>query len=93
MSTEPTSEGKRLIDEWQAAVKELEARKRLINSLECHMHNARNALGKWLMPIDAKDGEQFCIWYGDSLITATAPTRNHSSDYDVQIRSRGRALR
>lgn len=86
---EVTSKGKAHIDRWRAALSSLESAKSGLNRAECEVANATNALGKWLLPDDAKHGEQFCVWHGDSLIAAT---KVGDHDYAVTVRSRGRSL-
>ncbi len=89
MNDDVTREGKDHIERWQRAVAELAAAKGAVNRADCELSNATNALGKWLMPNDAKEGEKFCVWYGDSLIAAESKG-NHS--YTVTVRTRGRSL-
>lgn len=87
---EPTADGKRLIDAWMGTEQEIDALKRNLSGAECRRSNAINALGKWMMPEDAKDGEVFCVWYGDSLISVTP--RNNKMDFEIKIRKRGKSL-
>jgi hypothetical protein len=82
------SEGTRLIDRWRKSQEQLDRAKSAVTKAECEVSNAQNELGKWLTPADAKNGEQFCVWHGDSLITAT----KDQSNYKVEIRKRGKSL-
>lgn len=83
-----TNEGKQLIDRWRNSQKRLDDARQAVIRAECDLSNSRNELGKWLTPEDALNGEQFCVWYGDSLITATKDQTN----YKVDIRKRGKSL-
>jgi Ni,Fe-hydrogenase III large subunit len=51
-----------VIEAWRLSEKRVEDLKRLLNTAECDRSNARSALGKLLVPVDAKDGEHFHIW-------------------------------
>lgn len=86
-TTQPTDEGKRLIDRWVAARDAKKRAEDALNREQCEVANSTNALGKWMCPPDARDGETFCVWYGDSLI---AVTRKDEHTFDIVIRSRGR---
>ena len=92
MSTEPVSEGKRLVEAWQEAERHFESLKMQLQTAEGHFHNARNALGKWLMPHDAARGEMFSIWYGNSLITAKMDLTSERN-FSVSVRKRDKDLR
>jgi len=81
--------GKALIDAWVTSKENTKSASSLLNSRECAEANARNELGKWLMPDDAKPGEKFSVWYGDSLIEVTVT----NGDPDIRIRTRGKSLR
>ncbi len=89
MADDVTHEGKAHIERWQRAVTQLADAKSAVNRADCELSNSTNALGKWLTPDDAKEGEKFCVWYGDSLIAAESKG-NHS--YAVTMRKRGRSL-
>ena len=86
---EPTKDGKDYIDRWTAAQEEVRRCKSSLNSAECEMSNSTNALGEWMMPNDAKNGEKFCVWYGDSMIQVV---KQVNGDYDITVRARGKAL-
>lgn len=88
MSNDVTSEGERLIKAWEGAIEDERRAKSALNSAECHLANSKNALGKWLVPSDAKEGEKFCVWYGDSLIQAELV---RMGEYKLSIRSRGKS--
>lgn len=70
MSNDVTREGREHIERWQRAVTKLADAKSAVNRAECELSNSTNALGKWLAPDDAKEGEKFCVWHGDSLMQA-----------------------
>jgi len=59
---------------------------RKVSRESCAANNARNALGKWLMPYDAKVGEKFSVWHLDSLIEVTVT----NGDPELRIRTRGK---
>lgn len=86
---QPTSEGKRLIDEWIGAQEhERQCRSALIRA-ECDRVNAMTALGKWMCPDDAKAWEKFCVWYGDNLIQVTVIDKVNAN-FEVTVRTRGK---
>lgn len=85
-----TAEGDRLVKEWSLAQKRLERAKSELLSAECALVNTTNALGKWLMPPDAKQEEKFSVWYVDSLIQVEKLGNVTSNDYKVELRYRGR---
>ena len=87
---EPTSEGKNHIDRWLAAQEQLRRCKSSLNSAECEVSNSTTELGKWMMPNDAKDGENFYVWYGDSIFQVV---KKPNGDFEITVRTRGKALR
>lgn len=87
MSNDVSREGAQLIETWQRAVKDLADAKQAEIRASCALSNAKNALGKWLTPHDAKVGEVFCVWQGDSLIAAE---NKGNYDYNITVRTRGR---
>ena len=91
----PTPEGQRLIEAWLHAGERVRQAQSERNSAECNLANAQNALVRWMLPDDAKTGEQIAVWHGDSLIQVTVPERNGSTwnDAKVTVRKRGRSLR
>ncbi len=89
-STDVTDEGKLLIDTWLDCQTNLERARSAVNSADCALSNAKNALGTWLCPTDANLGETFCVWYGSSLIQATFVS---CGTYEITVRKRGRGLR
>lgn len=64
---EPTRRGM-MIDSWQRAIERVRSAERELLRAECALTNARNELGKWMMPDDAKEGEKIGVWHGASLI-------------------------
>ncbi|MEM6503920.1 MAG: hypothetical protein AAF711_00485 [Planctomycetota bacterium] len=82
---EPTSEGKRHIERWERSLQEVRRLKRELNKAECEVSNSTNALGKWLMPNDARVGEVIGVWNGNEIITAKKKDENN---YDVDKRKR-----
>lgn len=88
-SNQPTDEGKRHVDRWREAQTDLSTAKSRLSTAECELANATAALGKWMCPADAKVGEKFCVWYGDSLIEVELSV---TGSYKVSARNRGRSL-
>ncbi len=63
MSNEdPENPTHRLVEDWLRATQEIERIKSDLNAAECRMHNAENALGKRLAPIDMEDDEEIGLW-------------------------------
>lgn len=90
MSDKVTTEGSDLIKKFiqsdlhvQKLVKQLEEAK--ANKVECEQN-----LGTWLTPGDAVDGENFCVWFGDSLVRATVCMTGPK--FRIHIRKRGESL-
>ena len=81
------SDGKHLIESYLACEREVAHAKSRLNSAECDMANAKNALGKWLCPTSAVDGEKFCVWHCGHLIEAV---REDQNTYKITIRERAR---
>jgi len=95
MENDVTAQGRQHIDRWLRATENLASANKAVSSAECEVANATTALGKWLLPEDAKIDEQFCVWFGDSLIAAVRPnaTLPGGSEYIVTIRKHGKSLR
>ena len=86
-------EGELLVKQWQDAKHEVKRICSMLNTSECGYMNATNALGKWMLPGDAKPGESFSIWYRDALITVKqiiGGEGNGNIDYAITVRSRGK---
>jgi hypothetical protein len=79
------------IKRWADAEATLIRHKKQVSASEVELTNANNDLGKFLMPDDAKDGEVFSIWYGDSLITVQKDG-GPRLDYKITVRQRGKAI-
>jgi len=77
-----TQKGRRLIDNWFAAQKRCEAARLEVTRAELDFSNCSEELSKWLKPDDAKSGETFCVWHGDSLIQVR--------DEIISIKTRGK---
>lgn len=58
-----------LVETFEGVLARVERARHELNSAECALSNARNALARWLIPAEAKPGEQFNIWYGNRLIS------------------------
>ena len=67
-----TEKTHRLVDAFEHARERVRRERAELNRSECDLANAKIALAKWLVPKDAKAGEQFNIWYGNRLICVTA---------------------
>ena len=85
-----TKDGERLVQAWVRAQEEVENCKRRLYSAQTDLANSQNALGKWLLPDDAKPGEKIAVWHGDNLIQAEAPERGAPNDIKVTVRTRGK---
>lgn len=80
----PTIAGEELITNWNNRDKKV---RRLLQELDQARKDeaiAAQKVADWLKPSDAKDGETFHMWFGDSMLAIT----NNS----VKIRLRGKSL-
>lgn len=84
---EVTREVEDHIKRWKVATKQVADLKKQLKKAECELLYSETALAKCLLPDDANTDEKFCVWYGDSLITARHSNGNHS----VELRTRGRS--
>lgn len=82
-----TKDGEDCIKRWKFAAQEVADLRRRLNKAECELRNSETALAKWLLPEDAQANELFCVWYGDSLVSAVHKNGNHS----VRLRTRGKS--
>jgi hypothetical protein len=79
-----------LIKRWGDSRRILDRQKQMLMNAECDLANTTNALGKALVPSDAKSGEQFSIWAngeplgipGDVLFTVS----RIGNDYKIMAR-------
>lgn len=83
-----TSKGKELIERWQAASKRGAQLRSDAEKATRDLQTAEEQLAMWLLPVDAKEGEKFCVWYGDSLIGVV----ELENGYEVTVRTRGKSL-
>lgn len=90
-TTTPNRDGADLIKDWLHAQERLRRAKSEVNSAECDVNNSMRALAKWMLPTDARAGEKFCVWFGDSLIQVEVMTE-HNADPEVTIRTRGKSI-
>lgn len=58
-----------LIRQWEADQDRVARLRQELNSAECALRNATNALAKWLTPDDGKDDEKFSIWQNGRLLS------------------------
>ncbi len=86
-----TSQGEALVKDWASASARVERLKSELNRAKCEADNAETALSKWLLPPDAVVGEKVAVWFGDSLIQATAHTCIGSNTWcgPVTVRIKG----
>lgn len=86
-----TREGETLVKAWASAAERVKRLKSELSRAECDRDNAESALSKWLLPPDAVVGEKVAVWFGDSLIQATAHTCIGSNTWcgPVVVRLRG----
>ncbi len=96
-----TAEGQRLVEVWLATERLIDSLKSQLKDAERDLDVAKRELGRWLCPDDARTRETFCVWYGDSLISAyvrQAPCEglgDHpagAGEFDITVRTRGRNL-
>jgi hypothetical protein len=52
---------------------------------------AEKELAKRLLPMDAKGGEKFCVWFGDTLLVAEAGVMGWANGV-VRVRTEGTTL-
>lgn len=65
MSQDPSTANRttqEFINSWQSATDRLERLRRDLSSAEMELTRTTNELGKQMVPSDAKEGEEFCIW-------------------------------
>ena len=67
-----TREGEALVKEWLSTRERVARLAAELNRAQCERDNAEIALSKWLLPPDSVVGEKVAVWFGDSLIQATA---------------------
>ena len=67
-----TTQGEALVKDWASAKERVARLAAELNRAQCDRDNAESALSKWLLPPDAVVGEKVAVWFGDSLIQATA---------------------
>lgn len=90
---ELTNKGEELVKRWRAAEKQVSSCREKLLEAQRELQSAEEYLAMWLLPEDAKEGEQFCVWYGDSLIAAKElPEGDERGNYEVTTRKRGKSL-
>lgn len=82
-----TKDGEAKIKRWKFAAQEVAALKNRLNKAGCELENSESDLAKWLLPDDARANETFCVWYGDSLVSA----RQENGNASVSLRTRGKS--
>lgn len=80
-----TKDGESLVAAWESTAQRVRDLKADLNRAECEASNATTALGNWMVPKDAKEGEKFSVWHGDRLIEVVCVRFN---TYTVGIRRR-----
>ena len=88
MSTDVVREGEELITRWRNSVKQKQNVLDNLTKANRELQTSEEKLAMWLLPKDALEGEKFCIWYGDSLISV----QENEAGYIVEIRKRGKSL-
>lgn len=81
--SEVTVKTEELLREWLSANHRVRTARRELNSAECAALNATNNLGRWLVPPDANEGEEFNLWFGSGVLRAK---RTGQNDYTVDWR-------
>lgn len=84
-----TSDTERLVKNWLEAQEELRTAITNQQRKTTELHQAAEALAKFLLPADVKPGEKIGIWYGDSLILAE---QTEAGEYNCRVRTCGRAI-
>lgn len=89
-----TREGEALVKEWLSTKERVARLAAELNRAQCERDNAEIALSKWLLPPDSVVGEKVAVWFGDSLIQATARECVASGKWagPVIVRTRGKHL-
>ena len=87
MDNEVTRDVEDYIKRWKFATEQVKRTKQQLSKAECELANATTDLAKCLLPRDAEANEQFCVWYGDSLIAVKHERGNHF----VTLRTRGKS--
>lgn len=67
-----THHGDRLVREWFGTLQRRARAQQELARAEADFRNAERELSNWLLPPDAREGETSGVWFGDSLIQATA---------------------
>jgi len=80
--TNVTTSTQECVTGWIRAKRRVVDVKHQLSVAECELMNATNDLGRWLVPKDAKEGEQFHIWYGNGILAAQLQ-KGCSNDYAV----------
>ena len=87
MTGKVVSDGIQKIDRWKRSIEAVKDARKVLNRAEVEANNATNALGKWLLPHDAKPEEKFSVWHDSELIEVTAPAnKNDFTNLKVTIR-------
>lgn len=87
-----TAQGAGHVAEYLGSLDDVKYREREKIRADGRLYDAQQKLGKWLAPEDARDGEVFCVWYGDSLISVKCRYVIGTINYDVSIRTSGRSI-
>jgi hypothetical protein len=83
MMAEPTREGKDLIKRWRAALQQVERLENQLEDAEDDLERCVIALGQWMSPADARQGEKISVWWGAKLIQVV----KHEDTFDITERS------
>jgi len=69
---------------WKIACDLIDKLKSQLNRAECKLYNAKDALGKWLTPDDALQGEAFHIWVEGKMLEVVRTM--HTGEFEVRWR-------
>jgi len=82
-----TRKGLDKVKQWKRANENLAYCQSQLDKAECVATTATMELGKFLLPHDAKEGEVYCVWFGDSLVSG----QKEGDDVIVKLRTKGKS--
>lgn len=92
---EPYPEDLEKVRAWRKAMFNVRKIEKELIEARAVEHKAEEELAKWILPDEPlKDCENVCLWFGDTLISATMYKRNFSdlNSYSVCIRHIGESI-
>lgn len=88
-----TRQGEDLVKNWLDAQRRVASAKQLLANAYEIEREAHQALGEWILPVDANSGEKIAVWFGDSLIQSEVLAIDEGKRlFEVTIRQRGRTV-